>query len=126
MRPRDCATRLSSSMSVGSCMELTGGAVSVCTKSVLVATVVVGACVVVMVGMGGAVDSVAVVGTVFTFFLVWQAAAASTAAMTANPNANDFTALLIVPPSRLDDTSSFVGRSSLVVTATTTDHQRAH
>src|SRR5438105_15540605 len=84
-------------MSVGSVVEVTCGCVSVCTKSVFGAAVAVGAVVVVMVGIGGAVDSVAV-GTTSGFFLV-RHAGASTAAMMAALKTNDFTALVIVPPS---------------------------
>src|SRR4051812_16245854 len=85
-------------MSVGSCIELTGGCVSVCTKSVFGAAVDVVAVVVVMVGTDGIVDSVAVGGVTTGFFLV-RHAGARTAASIARLKANDFTALLIVPPS---------------------------
>src|SRR5438270_6931570 len=84
-------------MSVGSVVEVTCGCVSVCTKSVFGAAVVVGAVVVVMVGIGGAVDSVAV-GTTSGFFLV-RHAGASTAARIAKLKANDFATLFIDPPS---------------------------
>src|SRR6266704_1375114 len=80
-------------MSVGSGDVAT--CVSVCTKSVFVATVVVGAVVVVIVGIAGAVDSV--VGITCGFFFVRQAGA-STAATSARLKANDFTTLLIGSP----------------------------
>src|SRR5437016_459309 len=82
-------------MAVGSGVDFTIGCVSVCTKSVFVATVVVGAWVVVMVGMD-AVFVVSVAGVTFGFF--GRHAGASTAPMIARPQMNDFTALGIFPP----------------------------
>src|ERR1041385_2616846 len=86
-------------MSVGSCVVVTCGCVSVCTKSVFGAAVlVVGACVAVIVGTFGTVAVLSVDGATPGFFLVRQAGA-RTAATIARLNANDFTALLMIPPS---------------------------
>ena len=79
-------------------MVVTCGCVSVCTKSVFGAAVAVVAVVVVMVGTCGTLAVVSIAGTVCGFFLVRQAGA-STAATIARLTANDFTALVIVPPS---------------------------
>src|SRR5262245_4965552 len=115
-------------MSLGSCVELTGGCVSVCTKSVLVCTGVLVAVVTVTGGMGGAVDSV-FVGATTGFFLVRQAGE-STAAMMATPNANDLTAFFIVPPSGCDDIKSFgrqpYGASRLPFAAGYGERRTAH
>src|SRR6266498_3628954 len=95
-------------MSEGSCDEVTGGCVSVCTKSVFGDAVAVVAVVAVMVGTAGTVDSVAVGATIGFFFV--RHAGASTAATMARLKANDFTALLIFSP-----TGSIISSRQLTV-----------
>src|SRR5262245_15576681 len=83
-------------MSVGSGIEV-GSCVSVRTKSLGGAAVAVVAVVAVIVGTSGTVAVVSV-GATTGFFLVRQAGASMAATIT-RLNANDFTALLIIPPS---------------------------